>query len=400
MNDVVNVDIGHGFVDLCKWDGRSIEVEKAAVPAGLEPAAWIERMSPRAGFDLVVRSTRLPSGAAADIASSSRVCGARSCRVVPADCAADPGAAAARHAADRNRLGKICSVEIGAAEVRVGLIDRRGRCLSSKTIRIPDRASGSNARVDPLFVASAIRQVMNASGEGVLPSDTEAIPIVCFGGAGPAVATMLADACNTRTVLIPVYAGTLACVGLLLADIVLDLREEVEPRPLDLSRLRRQFAGMMDSAATAVTRQGYDIDDTVCSRFVELGIAGQVEAVEMEVESLSIADAILQRFSESGLGDSGQTPEVRAIRVGATIATSKPALPLPVLPSARRSVEQSSEDSLGAHMETRVDRRELAAGSVAVGPATITERHTETRVGSGWRADVQPSGDILMGRES
>ena len=173
MNDVVNVDIGHGFVDLCKWDGRSIEVEKAAVPAGLEPAAWIDRMSPRAGFDLVVRSTRFPSAAQADVASVSGVRGAGSCRIVPSDCAADPGEAAARQAANRNRLGKICSVEIGAAEVRVGLIDRRGRSLSSKTIRIPDGASGSNDRVDPLFVASAIWQAMNASGDGALPSDSD-----------------------------------------------------------------------------------------------------------------------------------------------------------------------------------------------------------------------------------
>lgn len=377
-------------------------MEKISIQAEVDLPGLIARMSPRMGFDLIIRSTRHPRDAEDDVTRASSVHGARSCRVVPVDCAADPGEAAARHAADRNGLGDICSVEIGAAIVRVGLIDRRGRSFSSMTISNPDSASAtrSNDPANTEFTASTIRRLLNSPVEGSVPPDPETIPFVCFGGAGPARAAALAEACGVRTILIPVHAGTLACVGLLLADIILDICEEVDPCPLDLLLLRRWFAGLMDSAATAVTRQGYDIDDAICTRFVELGISGDANAVVLEVESLSVTDGILQQFRATPVGVSGRTPEVRSIRVGVTIATSKPALPLPCVPTVLGRVEQPSSTCLKAGMEGPFDRRDLAAGTVLRGPTSIIERHTQTCIGSGWRAEVQPSGDIRITRYS
>lgn len=401
MNNQLTIDIGSSSVDLCKWDGRSVHVEKLRDPDSLDLSGLIERMSPRPGFDLIVRSTRadyvLPDTRRGD-AEEARVYGARSFRTVPADCAADPGESAARQAADRQRLGCICSVEIGAAIARVALIDSQGRRISNRSETIPHGATtrGSDDRAVPDFVIPVVRRFLDSTGAHNDACGTGAVSMVCYGGAGPALATKLAEACGIQAILIPVFAGTLACVGMLFADIVLTVREQVEPRPFEFAYLRRQFGRLMDSAAAAVTRHGYDIDDTECMRIVELGIPGGAESIEIEVDSLAVSDAVLRRFVNSIPGAGGHVPEIRAFSVHATIATPKPTWPLPAAPASSSAAHSARDVCFSPTVDPVVERAAMATGAALAGPATVTERHTSTVIGSGWTAEVLGTGDMLL----
>ncbi len=56
---------------------------------------------------------------------------------------------------------------------------------------------------------------------------------------------------------------------------------------LDLDRLRRTLADLMDAAAAALQRSGYDFDDVLVTRFVRCSTG---DGTEHEVEAVWLAD--------------------------------------------------------------------------------------------------------------
>lgn len=411
MNDTVAIDVGSAYADLCVWDGRSLYVDKVSSADPLEALPrWIERLGPRPRFDLIARVTR-PSKATTDIdrrlVDLGSACGARSTRVVPRDCPADPGMAAARQFADRHRLGTICSIEIGAAEARAAVLDRRGRPIASDVMALswaPGRArSGGDART--ALLAEGVRRVLHEAATCPGARERGDPPVVCFGGAGPPVAAELAAALGLESIHVPVYAGTLACVGLIFADIVLSLREDGPPGLFDLTALRRRFSGLMDEANLAVARHGYDLDDTICERIVELAYQGDADSVQVSADSLADAEPLLSRFREargSGATVAGGRPiEILGASVRATIEARKPLGPLPIRLRGRPI------DAVGGAAPAATDsprprgersRSDMAAGTRVDGPSVIVEPHTRTHVPRGWSARVLATGDLLLSR--
>ncbi len=405
MNPSVAIDVGTASVDLCSWHGRNLLVDKVpfADPISGLPH-WLERLSPPRRFELVSRSiwddidgTR--EERLRDVAATR---GARSLRIVAADCPADPGVAAARQAADRLRLGAIRSVEIGAAHVTTARVDRRGVATFLRHVALPVAlrvSPPSGEALDP-----SLRRLFGAKPEpdgSIAPSDA---PLVCFGEFGPALATAIADCCGASSVVIPVHAASLACIGLLIADIVLDFRETWRPRPLNMPFLREAFLRLMDAACDAVAAEGYDLDDTICDRMVEMAPAGSANVIRIEADALADSAPLLKRFGKTWMAAHGAIEtnhpiEIRAAAVRATVATTKPSLPLPQGGPSLASDLPDAEPRGSRSDECRVRRHELLPGVTLHGPVMITERHTQTRVGVGWRAVVQPTGDLWLQRK-
>jgi N-methylhydantoinase A/oxoprolinase/acetone carboxylase beta subunit len=63
-----------------------------------------------------------------------------------------------------------------------------------------------------------------------------------------------------------------------------------------LDELRRAFLTLMDAAAAAVQRAGYDLDDCVVERFVTLRYQGDAQSRTIEAESLTELDRLLRPF--------------------------------------------------------------------------------------------------------
>ncbi len=68
--------------------------------------------------------------------------------------------------------------------------------------------------------------------------------------------------------------------------------------PIDLRRLQRAFADLMDRAAVATLRSGYDLDDVEVERLAVMRYAGDERTATVTVESLTDTQRLLAPFRD------------------------------------------------------------------------------------------------------
>jgi hypothetical protein len=135
--------------------------------------------------------------------------------------------------------------------------------------------------------------------------------LVVYGSASAATeAVDIGRRCGFRQMLIPDYAASLSVVGMLMVNLVIQLRPPESAIPHDRRRIRDTFARLMDEAARQVTLEGYDIDDTVCERLVELSEDSERPHRFVPFEALAIS-----------------TDPIQALHLRVNIQTPKFALP-------------------------------------------------------------------------
>lgn len=405
--DTVAIDVGSAFVGLCKWDGETLLVRKVSACSIAECGSdWLDCLQPRRPFQLLYRCTH------ADFARETRPDvlrdwavghGARGFRFLTTETASNPVLAAARYAADRHRLGAIVCTEIGARHATLAVQAAYGERLAGDTI-----ALDIGTTPDLPELARTLCRVITDAGirEGI--TDVHQLPLVCGGGAGPEIAARLAERCQLYHVLIPAHAGTMTTIGMLMADIVLNFRESFGRAPFELAALRAGFLRLMDRASTAITREGYDLDNAVCRRIAELAFAGGKPGIELDCDSLADGESLLERFQAAyedryGPGRPDASVEICNIQVIAVVETLKPELPIPAIP-----VGGLKEAILSRHDAFRdlspegivYEQEKLPVNHKFSGPAAVWEDHTTTFIPPGWFAHRTPCGGLFLEREA
>ena len=329
--DTIAIDVGSEYVGLCKWDGRLLRTEKRRSESPLEAwPEWIERLGPVPPYQLLYRCTHPVYNSAHSPMSVERLAkkhGAQWFRSLSNEPAVDPALAAARFVADRHRLGIIGIVEIGACHATLAVQDPRGGILAFDRPHI----EANSVAVLPQIVDSLNRMLTSVSNRPEVAA--RELPLICFGDRGPSMANGIGTACRLRNILIPDRADVFTTIGMLLADIVLHFRGAFRQDSLNLPRLRRALGRLMDDAATAITMEGYDLDNAVCERIAEMAYAGEQQSIEIHCDDLADESRLLSRFEEQHTAEHGSRQatgpvETRAIRVRATIETIKPDLPI------------------------------------------------------------------------
>lgn len=267
-NDIVCIDVDDAETRLCKWDGAAILVERGDVrDVSTAISQGLRRLAPRQRYGVRYRVERKEPAASLvsqEIETAARAVGAMAVRRLPLDVRADPGLTAARQAADRHRLGDVICLECRKATAQWAVLDVRGNVTAC------ERAN----RVDVDGIVDLLRRAGGSSAA-----------MIGYGsGLSVETAVSIAERCGFRQVLIPEYAESLAVVGMLIVDLVVNLRMDVPAGATDSRRLREGFARLMDEAARQATQEGYDIDDTVCERIVE-GTDGEHVAFEAYLQA-------------------------------------------------------------------------------------------------------------------
>lgn len=318
---IVTVDIGSAFVSLCRYDGATLHVERQAI--GLpdeEWPRWMGLVAPAGAYQVVCRLGGEAEANRREIETAAIGLGAKSIRFVSDEPACDPAMAIVRQLG--NRLGErnVCFLEVGATRWHCGVVDPSGRVVGRADGRI-------ELGTAPLGTMAA------ALGEQIRSAAAEAALLIAYGGAGPSHAEAIAAACGLTRVVIPPHAAALAAIGMLIADIVLDYRQAIESGPIDVAVLRRTFARLMDEANDTVTREGYDVDNTICTRFAEMGYAGDSRRVVVSCEFIGDAAGLAKAFRREiaktpGRIGSDAPIEVRGACIRVIIDTPKIELPL------------------------------------------------------------------------
>lgn len=256
-------------------------------------------------------------------------------------------------------------------------------------------------------MAQALRRV--SVTRGFDPRDFALLPC---GGAGPLVATALAEAVGMNTILLPPHPGILSALGLAVADVRMDyVRADGALRVTDdsadevLSRMRE----LADSAADEFVALGYQREQLLEAFSADIRYVGQGYELRVDVDVAGIeargAAILLEQFHQQHATQYGYSAPARAVEIISLRLTARVPRETPsVAPETVHEMPARSRDVLlgsdVAEPYRILARGTLKAGATINGPVVISEPTTSTPVPPHWKATALSSGAVRLSRET
>ena len=251
-------------------------------------------------------------------------------------------------------------------------------------------------------MATAVR--MHVSERGGTP---ERATLVAFGGAGPMHADNLARKLSIRRIVVPLRAGVLSALGLLVAPAAFDLVRTVKT---PLTRFDAADAEVVFAELTAeieATLRQVDPEARIeYSRAADVGYIGQGYQVTVPLPDGGLdPDTLWDRFAQIYAEKYGYfyddvAAEVVDLRLNGRLIDG--ALQLrPMEPTDARAVAKGERRAYSHLRRERIafrvfDRDALAPGMSFDGPAILEESSTTTVVDIGARVAVDDFGSLVI----
>ena len=212
-------------------------------------------------------------------------------------------------------------------------------------------------RISTTKIMGAVRAITVEVGR-----DPQDFALLSFGGGGGLVAVDVAHELGIPTVIVPPGQGAFSAFGMLFADVQHDFSRTVVTAlaDLDIDTLTGAYEAMAGEAAELLSAEGFDDDNRVLVRSVDVRYAGQEHTVTVPIpEDITAAGtAISAEFAElheRQYGHRMDDPvEVTTLRLRATGTVAKPALPVlagrsgaPLAPEGFRDVYVSAATDVG-----------------------------------------------------
>jgi N-methylhydantoinase A len=412
VESLVTYDMGGTSTDVCLCDGGPASTTEAVIAGCPIRVPMIDIHTIGAGGGSIAR---LDAGGALQVG--------------PQSAGANPGPACYGRSGDPTvtdanlMLGRILpqrflggrfTLDVSAAERAIEGLARQMNCGVAEAAR-------GVVEVANAHMTRAIKRV--TAQRGVDPSS---LVLVSFGGAGGLHACALAAALNMPAVLVPPNPGILSATGMLLADLIKDfsvsmsggcflktgefkppdLYGEEPPTvlPAALQALRGAISDLMNLAARAIQREGFDQDDGVLERLVDMRYQGQSHELTVPLESLSDVDRLLAPFHaehERRFGYAAVDEPVQLVtaRIRAVVPVDQPVVPVPENTGVpvESAIVGAQEVTFDRPAETLVyDRAKLEPGHEFPGPALVVEDHATTLLPPAWRAHVEPTSALYL----
>jgi len=291
----------------------------------------------------------------------------------------------------------------------------------------PDAFLGGAMRLDVTAARRAVQRLADALGmevaaaaEGIIAVANEHMAqalrvisvqrgvdpgnhvLVSFGGAGGMHVCALAEALGMRRALVPVQAGVLSALGMLVA-----------PRARQLSRtlpglltnflsddLQRQLETLAEGGRAELQAEGVAAAGILADFSLDLRYRGQSSTLTLAWQGVTATEAAFHRAHEQRYGHRLNTP-VELVNLRCNLSGPAPQIRLPELPPARPgAVAPGCTRVCGCGDAVPVwPRALLGAGAEFAGPALITETVATTWLPAGWRCRVDATGNLLLERD-
>lgn len=234
--------------------------------------------------------------------------------------------------------------------------------------------------------------------------------LVGTGGAGPLHAVLIARDLNIPRVIIPVMPSHFSALGMLMSDVRHDyVRTHMSSmRNADFGSLGEILAELVDEARETLKRESIPDASMSFQRFLDLRYEGQEFFIKVPVsaEDIEAGDIapIRERFDaihERNFGHSAPDEPVELVGLRLTGQGSRRKIEMPeVVVDPNGVVKQKRKvcfEDPGNFVDCFVYRREtLPAGTVVTGPALIEEYGSTTVLFDKDRAQVAPTGEIVI----
>jgi N-methylhydantoinase A len=259
--------------------------------------------------------------------------------------------------------------------------------------------------------ANALRQVTVAKG-----LDVRDFTLTTFGGSGSLLACRLMDILNLPRTLVPPNPGNVSAFGLLTVDVRNDYVQTVvsKHRDLDLDRVGSVFAELEGRAQAALDGEGFGCGEQRMQRTADLRYVGQAFEVRVPVPDGDLdrpaAEEVAQAFHAAHrllygydfATDPRQAVEWVNLRVSGIGPIRRPEIV--ELSPGDGGIDRARTGSRRVFFDDWIDtptynRPDLGAGAEIPGPAIIEEFGSTVPVHPGFRATVDPFGNLLLTKE-
>jgi N-methylhydantoinase A len=270
----------------------------------------------------------------------------------------------------------------------------------------PSTTAAGILAIGAAAMANSVRAV--TTERGLDPRD---FALFAYGGNGPLHISLVARELAISRVVIPPMPAVFAAMGMLLADVRLDV-VQTGVRGLDeeaASDIESAFRALEDECATALRAGSVAFDALRFERAADMRYVGQEHTVTVPVagtiEGIDALKAAFdaahqQRYSHSAADEPGQVVSLRVSAIGQ--------LPKPTLTTIAHGGPQPAAEALTGRREATFhppdgpvatpvyDRAALRAGNRIAGPAIVEEPSATTLLRPGDTLEVDAHGNLLL----
>jgi len=292
-------------------------------------------------------------------------------------------------------LGGAMSLDVMAAEQAVASL------AEALELSIEEAALGIIQLANE-HMAQALR-VMSVQ-RGIDPRE---LTLMSFGGAGGLHVCALAEALDMTHAIVPIHAGVLSALGMLVAPRTRQLSQTIGLpfSECEHETLTRRFSPLVEQGRQALIAEGVKQEDIQIEYSVDVRYLGQ--AYYLNVPWLSLTQSA-QDFHARHEQRYGHAMDVELELVNVRVALSegnnelasadKPFLSRQDQKQNRQQDKTASLYAVDSDMPVMA-RENLLTGQWFSGPVLLTEKVSTTYIMSGWQAEVDASGNILLERK-
>jgi N-methylhydantoinase A len=265
-------------------------------------------------------------------------------------------------------------------------------------------------------LAKALRMDMESAAQGVIRLANEHMAqalrvisvqrgldprdymLVSFGGAGGLHVCELADALGMKRALVPVHAGVLSALGMLVAPQGRQLSQTLNVSLRDCmdKDIETRLEELAASGVRELKREG--VGEITRLYSLDLRYQGQSSTLRIGWQNVARCEQDFHNRHREQFGHALEMPvELVNIRAGLHAAHSPPDIPR--LLGGEPSAPIAHVDVLDEDSPVPLYRREtLCINQQLSGPVLISEASATTLVTGGWRATVDEVGNLLLER--
>lgn len=230
---------------------------------------------------------------------------------------------------------------------------------------------------------------------GYSPQD---FTLVSFGGAGGLHICELAEALNMNKALIPVHGGVLSAFGMLVAAPSREMSHTINKVFADCDdQMINQNMQLLTEQGKALMQNELGGEEPVIHYAIDVCYKGQSFSLAVEWKSLVQAAEDFHQLHEARYGHRMQN-ELELVNVRVKLEGKKTQLTLPKLAPSEAPAKIDLNLAGEKNTVSVYQREELGSAQKIVGPALVLEKVATSYIKSGWLAEVDSIGNLLLMR--
>ncbi len=242
-------------------------------------------------------------------------------------------------------------------------------------------------------MAQALRAISVEKG-----FDPKLFRLCCFGGAGGLHICALADALGMTQALVPMYAGVLSALGMLLAPIERNLSQNYQTllENADEDNVHACFEALKSQAIEELKKEDADIVKAQISCSADMRYLGQSSTLNVEWRG---REESVKRFHDLHEKRYGHRLSGKAELVNLRLSIRVPIQnhQLEKLANQKNAEPIAFRELFGFSEKLAVYQREkLSAEQIIKGPALILEKNSTTLIGTEWCARTDVFGNLFL----